>query len=138
MAAVSRTNVTAKITKIIEKIVKNDVKRIVNVAIVWIKGLKIDKRLNRKLDLLAFLKMLLGKIKMDSQIYSQNCYTKKKDRPGCPKQTWNHFVWCLISILVAARTWQRYLRQKIFKRTFSFKESKYQTLNFAYRLVCNE
>jgi hypothetical protein len=114
------------------------VKRIVNVAIVWIKGLKIDKRLNRKLDLLAFLKMLLGKIKMDSQIYSQNCYTKKKDRPGCPKQTWNHFVWCLISILVAARTWQRYLRQKIFKRTFSFKESKYQTLNFAYRLVCNE
>jgi hypothetical protein len=34
MAAVSRTNVTAKITKIIEKIVKNDVKRIVNVAIV--------------------------------------------------------------------------------------------------------
>jgi hypothetical protein len=34
MAAVSRTNVTAKITKIMEKIVKNAVKRIVNVVIV--------------------------------------------------------------------------------------------------------
>ncbi len=66
-AAVSRTNVTAKITKIIEKIVKNAVKRIVNVAIVWIEELKIDKRLNRKLDILAFLTVYLRKIKMDSR-----------------------------------------------------------------------
>jgi hypothetical protein len=43
------------------------VKRIVNVAIVWIEELKIDKRLNRKLDILAFLTVYLRKIKMDSR-----------------------------------------------------------------------